>query len=333
LARAIIELFHTTQSKIKSCLINFFPKTRTFTQILQTYINLTKIYIEQTKNSKNHIHQSKSKSNMMNLNLFLLSAAAMVSGASGTQTGVPLGTAADFVVLSKAGITNVVDSTIIGDMGVSPIAAGSMTGFGLELNVDGAFATSTQVTGSIYAPEYTPPTDVKLTTAISDMLIAYNDGIARTATPGPFNGSDIDKYSSLKGGAIGGLTLTPGVYTFTTDVTIATATELTLDGGGDSNSVFIITTSKNVKQAADTKVILTNGAKPENVFWVVAQTFEVGARAEMKGILLVNTAVTFITSSKLIGRILSFTSVALQMVDIKEPPKAATRGLRGLQVA
>merc|ERR1711865_128333 len=172
------------------------------------------------------------------------------------------------------------------------------------------------------------------TTAVSDMLIAYNDAAARSVTGGSFEGEGASAgatYTNLGAGEIGGLTLTPGVYTYDISVGI-TGSDVTFDGGADD--VFIIKTSKSVLQAAGTRVILAGGAQAKNIFWSVAQEVNVGAGAHMKGILLVKTAVKFITESSFEGRVLSATAVTLQAATINEPNEpTARRGLRGPQVA
>ena len=272
---------------------------------------------------------------MMNMNLFLLSVAAMASVASASSpTAVNLRTAGDFVILAKAGITNVPGGVITGDIGVSPIAASAMTGLDLIMDSSNEFSTSEQVVdGNVYAPNYMSPTGTKLTTAVSDMLTAYNDAAARPVTSGPFQGEGAGAgatYTNLGAGEIGGLTLTPGVYTYDINVGI-TGDDVTFKGGADD--VFIIKTSKSVLQAAGTQVKLTGGAQAKNIFWSVAQEVNVGAGAHMKGILLVKTAVKFITGSSFEGRVLSATAVTLQEATIKQPAaSSARRGLRG-QVA
>ena len=271
---------------------------------------------------------------MMNLNLFLISAAAMVSVASAStnyNVAVDLGTAEDFVILAKAGVTNVPGGAITGDIGVSPIAASAMTGFDLVMDSSNEFSTSTEITGKAFAPDYMSPTGTKLTTAVSDMLTAYNDAAARPVTSGPFQGAGPGAtYTNLGAGEIGGLTLTPGVYTYDISVGI-TGDDVTFHG--DKDSVFIIKTSKSVLQAKGTQVKLAGGAQAKNIFWSVAQEVNVGAGAHMKGILLVKTAVKFITGSSFEGRVLSATAVTLQEATIKQPAaSSARRGLRG-QVA
>jgi hypothetical protein len=218
-----------------------------------------------------------------------------------------LGTAAEFVILAKAGITNVVTSVITGDIAVSPIAATAMTGFGLTKDSTTTFSKSTEVTGKVYASDYTSPTPAILTTAVSDMGIAYTDSQGRTATNA--------FYHNIRGGAIGGLELGPGVYSFTTSISITDYIKFK----GNASDIFIIKTAMSLTQAANTKVILEGGALAENIFWSIAGTVNIGAGAEMKGILLVATAVTFVTGSKLDGRILCSTAVALDQNTITQP--------------
>jgi hypothetical protein len=257
----------------------------------------------------------------MNLKIFLLSACAMVNAASG-EDAVDLRTAGNFVILAKTGISTVPDSKITGDIGVSPISSAAITGFNLAMHTSGKYSTDNEVQleGKAFAPEYVDAGTV-LTTAVSDMQTAYTDAAGRSTTAANLN---------LGGGLIGGLTLTPGVYTFTVDVQITT--DLTFDGS--ATDVFIIQTTGNIIQAANINVILADGAKAENIFWQVAGAVTVGAGAHLEGILLVKTDVTFVTGSSLNGRILAQTAANLQMATITEKPvPEARRGLRGLQLA
>ena len=64
------------------------------------------------------------------------------------QVYVSLGSATDFVILTKAGISTVPKSVITGDIGVSPIAATAMTGFSLIADASNMFSTSAQVLNS-----------------------------------------------------------------------------------------------------------------------------------------------------------------------------------------
>jgi hypothetical protein len=173
-----------------------------------------------------------------------------------------------------------------------------------EFSVDSS--SQIQGGGKAYAANYATPTPATLTTAVSDMEIAYTDAASRTNA----NATRIN----LGAGAIGGLTLTPGIYTFQVDITIMA--DMYFDG--DADDVFIIQTTKTLFQAANKKVILLNGAQAKNIFWQVADHVNVNAGGHMEGILLAKTAVTFKTGSSLNGRVFSQTACVLQMATITE---------------
>jgi hypothetical protein len=249
----------------------------------------------------------------MKLNLLLLSA-ALVNTATATQT-VELGTAATYTILAKSGISNVPDSRITGNIAVSPIAATAITGFDLSLATDEQSSTSSQVLGGgkAFAACYGGATAASLTVAVGDMEIAYADAAGRANN----NATRIN----VGQGAIGGLTLTPGVYTFQVSVSIGTGTKVTFDADGDSDAVFIIQTTGNLWQAAGTGVILARGAQAKNIFWQVAGNVLVSANANLAGVLLVKTGVAFMTESFLDGRILAQTACTLQKARIQQGPK------------
>jgi hypothetical protein len=241
---------------------------------------------------------------------------AVTSAEGGVEPPVDLGTAEDFVILAKSGITTVPQSDITGDIGVSPITGESMTGFSFTMDSSGQFSTSFQIDGRAYASDYTVPTPEKLTTAVGDMQTAYTDAAGRPNE----DASRINLGGGILGGAFGGQTtpLTAGVYTFGSGVTIADT--IYFDGNADPNSVFIIQMTGNLVQYANKDVILVNGALAKNIFWQISGNVEVGAGAHLEGILLVKTDVTFITESSLIGRVLTQTACNLQKAIIDDPP-------------
>ncbi len=71
-----------------------------------------------------------------------------------------LGTAANFAILAETSISTA-GAPVIGDIGISPAAATYITGFGLILDSSTQFSTSSLLTGSAYAADYSPPTPVK----------------------------------------------------------------------------------------------------------------------------------------------------------------------------
>ncbi|CAE8643834.1 unnamed protein product [Polarella glacialis] len=143
---------------------------------------------------------------------FVLIAAlgAIASVSAEGPPAVSLGKAGTYAILSKAGISTVPTSVITGDIGVSPIAFTAITGFSLVADSTNTFATSTQVTGSVYGPDYASPTPSDLTVTIGDMEIAYTDAAGRH-TP---------NFLNLGSGNLGGKTLAPGLYKFGSSVII-----------------------------------------------------------------------------------------------------------------
>jgi hypothetical protein len=232
---------------------------------------------------------------------------------------VDLKTAGEFVILTKTGISTVPTSTITGDIAVSPINAAAMTGFDLILSTDGKSSTSTQFTGKAYAADYVADTPTVLTTAVGDMETAYTNAAGRPNA----DGARINLGAGLLGGDFGGPTapLTPGVYTFTTDVTLTGNVYF----HGSATDVFIIQIAGSLLQDANYNVILTGGALAKNIFWQVAGHVKVQAGAHMEGILLVKTAVHFITGSSLNGRVLAQTACVLQKATITQSDLPASR--------
>jgi hypothetical protein len=210
---------------------------------------------------------------------------------------VVLGIAGDYVILAQSAISNVPTSAITGDIGLSPAAASYVTGFALTLPAAGAFSTSAQVTGNVYAADYAVPTPGNLTTAIGAMQAAYVDAAGR---PTP-------DHTELGAGAIGGLTLPAGLYKWSNTVTIPT--DVTLTGG--ANDVWIFQIAGGVTEASGAKVILTGGAQTQNVFWQVAGTVAIGTTAHMEGEVLSQTAITLETGASANGRLLAQTAVTL----------------------
>src|SRR6202040_4284442 len=80
---------------------------------------------------------------------------------------------------------------------------------------------------------------------------------------------------TITGANLAGQTLTPGVYNSTGGLLISGPIPLTLDGGGNSSSVFIFQAASSGDLTVDptSSVAYTNGAQPCNVFWKVHSAF------------------------------------------------------------
>jgi hypothetical protein len=111
---------------------------------------------------------------------------------------------------------------------------------------------------------------------------------------------------------IGDQTFYPGTHKFDTAINIALSTTVTLDGNGDSNTQFLFIAGSTLVTGADTSVILTNGAKAENVLWALGSAATLGARSVVEGSILAKTDITFGTQSELRGCALAQSSVTFE---------------------
>jgi PGF-pre-PGF domain-containing protein len=221
---------------------------------------------------------------------------------------VNLGSAGNFAVLAQTGISNTGTSAISGDIGVSPAEATSMTGFTLVSDPSNVFATSSLVTGKVYAANYAPPTPVNLGIAVGDMQAAYTNADGVT-TPAPI--------VNTGSGILSGLTLVPGVYSFDTGVTIPSS--ITLACGGDSSSVFIFQIAGTLGISANQKVILSGGCQASNIFWAAAGETTLEPGSIFQGNILDKTGIAIQTGATLNGRALAQSAVTLESNTIVMP--------------
>jgi hypothetical protein len=215
------------------------------------------------------------------------------------QAPVSLGTAGTFAILTKTGITDVYASSVVGDVGTSPI-----TGAALLL-------TCTEVAGMVYTINAAGPLPCRttspnlLTTAVGDMGFAYTDAAGRS----------IPDFTELGAGEIGGLTLVPGLYKWGSGVSIAT--DVTLSGG--PNDVWIFQIAGTLKQASATRVTLAGGAQAKNIFWQAGGNVAIGTTAHFEGVLLAKTLIAFKTGASANSRLLAQTAVTLEQNAITQP--------------
>ena len=213
--------------------------------------------------------------------------------------GVDLGVAGDFVILSKSGITNVYKSTITGDVGSSPITGAAI------------LVTCAEVTGTIYSVNAAGPLPctvtnaTRLTTAVGDMQTAYTDAAGR---------SNPD-FVNLGAGDIGGKTLTPGLYKWTSGVIIPT--DVTISGG--PNDVWIFQVAGTLTMSSAVRFTLAGGAQAKNIFWQTAGAVTLGTTSHFEGNILGQTGINMQTGASMNGRMLAQTAVTLQMNTVTRP--------------
>ena len=216
---------------------------------------------------------------------------------------VNLGAAANYVILAKTAINNNPTSSITGHMGISPAATSYITGFSITKAT--GYATSAQLTGKIYGADMADPTPLALTTAVENMITAYNDAAGR---PSP-------DFSELGTGNIGGKTLSAGLYKWTNTVSVPSS--MTISGGPDD--VWIFQIAGDLTVGSGVNIILSGGAKASNIFWQVAGQVTLGTTAQFKGIILSKTGVTLGTGASHNGRLLAQTAVILDGSAVTQP--------------
>jgi hypothetical protein len=231
---------------------------------------------------------------------------AGTSDAAGAGSGraVNLGTAGNYVILAKSGISSVPTSAVTGDLGISPSAATYITGFSLTADSTNVFSTSPQVTGHVFASNYATPTPTNLTTAVADMQLAFTDAAGRAAD-----------VTELGAGNIGGMTLSPGVYKWSSGLLIPTS--VTLAGSATDFWIFEVAQGLTVSNA--TNVTLSGGAVASHVVWQVSGQVSLGTTARFVGIVLGQTSIALGTGASITGRLLSQTAVTIQSATVVAP--------------
>ena len=214
-------------------------------------------------------------------------------------TAVNLGIAGDFAILSKTGITDVYKSSVLGNIGASPI-----TGAAILLSC-------AEVTGTIFTVDAAGPlpssvtSPSMLTTAIGDMESAYTNAAGRINPD----------FLNLGAGNIGGKTLTPGLYKWTTALIIPT--DITIQGS--ATDIFIFQVAGTLKMSSAVRITLTGGALAKNIFWQTTGAVTLGTTTHFEGNILSKTGINMQTGASLNGRMLAQTAVTLQMNTVVIP--------------
>ncbi|MEI8028792.1 MAG: Ig-like domain-containing protein [Comamonadaceae bacterium] len=255
-----------------------------------------------------------------------------------------LGSAASFGTMGgSAGITNQGLNTVInGDIGTTAVST-AVTGF--HDATPGCTYTETGsnvgfVNGGIYTAPPPPtvgcPTEGTgtastgtfgiATLALADALKTYNALVAAPVVGTPIAAN------------LSGLTVPPGVYVapggsfLLLNGTIDSAGDLTLDGLGDANAVWVFKMATTLTVGGPGAVFprsinLINGAQAKNVFWQVGSfaTINAGGGGIMQGTIISQSGASFSTAGNvtpviLNGRVISLgASVTLVNTVINVP--------------
>lgn len=212
---------------------------------------------------------------MVSLALMLLLVITMVSptASMAVDTTVDLKTAESFAILAGSAITNTGPTLIEGDVGLH--AGTSFTGQDQAI-----------VTGDVFLSD----TDGVALQAKNDMLAAYNEAM---------------QLPTISIGAeLGGQTMTPGIYGYASAMGL-TGT-LTLDGGGNPDSIFIFKAGSTLTTASGSKIVLTNGANFKNIYWLVEDSVTLGTNSVFAGNILAHESITATTGADIQGKLFAY---------------------------
>ena len=177
-----------------------------------------------------------------------------------------MGTAANYAVMGATAITNTGPTVVNGNLAISPGGSSSVTGF-----LPGVVTGETDMANA----------DAVL--AHTDLVEAYDDAAAETTTV------------NLTGTNLGGLTLTPGTYTF--DSSAQLTGTLILDGQGSTNATFVFQVGSTLTTASNSTVELINGAGACAVYWQVGSSATLGTTTDFQGTIMAMTSITMNTGA------------------------------------
>lgn len=216
---------------------------------------------------------------------------ALLYGASPASSQDLLGTAEAFAVLGASTVTNTGDTVITGDLGLSPGVPPDCAITGFPPGV---------VNGTTHA------CDAVASAAQDDVTIAYDDLATRTC--------DVD----LSGDDLGGLTLTSGVYCFSSDAQLTGI--LSLDAEGNPDAEFVFQIGSTLTTASDSTVLVINSGLECNVYWQVGSSATLGTNTTFVGNILALASITLNTTADLSGRALARTgAVTLDTNEVSLP--------------
>ena len=157
-------------------------------------------------------------------------------------------------------------------MGVYP--GSSITGTG---SVTGSFAVITEAAALLQAQ--------------TDLTAAYNAAAALGAT------------HDLSGQNLGGMTLVPGVYSFSSEALLTAGTKtLTLNAEGNANAQFVFQITSTLTTASNSSVVTINGGlTPDcSVFWQVGSSATLGTGTAFEGHILALTSIALQTGATIL---------------------------------
>jgi hypothetical protein len=203
---------------------------------------------------------------MINKTIVLLVVPPVVTPDQSTQSSISMGSARDFAVLAGSSVVNT-GTTVVhgGDVGTSP--GDDVSGF---------------PPGVVNSPHRIRGDDATTQKAQSDLMTAYRIALAMVST------------HDLSGQNLGGLTILPGVYNFSSAAELNGT--LTLNNQGDPRARFIFKIGTTLTTGADSAVITIDGGPASearrDVTWLVGGSATLGQDSTFEGDILASTGIT-----------------------------------------
>ena len=182
-----------------------------------------------------------------------------------------LGSAARFTILAGSTVSNTGLTTVVGEIGVHP---------------------GTALVG-IPAGTVVHAGDPVAALAQADTTIAYNYL------------AGLPCGTTLSGRDLGGMTLPPGVYCFSSSAML-TGT-LFLDGQGQPDARFVFQIGSTLVTSNSAAVVMINGARPCGLYWQTGSAATIGIASNFSGNIVAFSSVTLTTGVTLNGRALART--------------------------
>jgi len=168
----------------------------------------------------------------------------------------------NFAVLGGAAVTNTGATTLGGNLGVYP-------------------GTSITGAGTITLSGVTDATNAAAMMGQADALGVYTTLFAEPAT-------------AIAGGSLNGLSLGPGVYSFSSTALLTGTLNLNFTG---SNQIIVIQVDSALTTGSGSNVLVTGANSTDQVYWVVGSSATLGTTTSFAGDIIANTSISLDTGA------------------------------------